>query len=629
MRKLIASKNYYLILALAAVFACLSLSVSGCAPAEKGVDLDDAKKITLALKKQREFKIPPRTINDFLAELNKNEKSNHEILLGLKTKADTPVGKTASKEDQWRVHVKKIDPLRTLGRYEEALFSAKKVMELSEDTTSLSIAYSMAAMCCLSLGEYEESIELHYKSTEFINSDVAGVLIWSTISYTHAFLGDLDRAKEAMVKADSILKSFEIKAAGDRLGGQYLEWMSAFYKICMAEMSMASGDYGKAERDLSVLIQHLGTEMLDESYRDVKLRMNTTLLDKLYQMRTWAFTVQAVALMRLGRLAEAEAVARETVLLQAKFYGRYSGQTLLGLRVMSAILVEQGRFREASGLQKEIVRIYQKVGAKPDSIYFAEVRRSQGDVLVGHGSLSEALEAYKSVKRDLASNPKAMLKVFSENLNWVIPEISLAGSGIDTELLNWTVEQRLSLLGPGHYLTAEAQGFMACANAASGNKTRALREFASAVPVLLAPQNQSIGNNEAWSGKLLRRNFILESYLDLLAGMDAGLNMENGRTVAEEAFVTAEAARGTMVHRALATIAARSNIKDPALDELARREQYARSRIQTMRGKLIHLAGNPKRKAVLEKHIKNAQTARERLYREILNKYPGYADLIW
>ena len=279
-------------------------------------------------------------------------------------------------------------------------------------------------------------------------------------------------------------------------------------------------------------------------------------------------------------------------------------------------------------MNQEIIKTLNKIGVQPDSITLAEVRLALGDTLVGQQSLPHAMRIYQSLRNDLAGSPQVLLRVFSESLNWAIPMLSLSRVEKYPELLSQVLDARREQLGDKHYLTAEALGFMACLWAQQGNPDKALQGFAQAVPRLIEQSRLNLGQKEAWPGKLLRRRFILESYLELLSGLAAGEKLASGRSREDEAFFVAEAARGGMVNRAMAMAASRSDIKDPALAALARQEQDTRLRLATLNGNLTRLGRDVQKKAVLKRQIKALQTSHARIYKEIIDSFPAYADLI-
>jgi CHAT domain-containing protein len=125
-----------------------------------------------------------------------------------------------------------------------------------------------------------------------------------------------------------------------------------------------------------------------------------------------------------------------------------------------------------------------------------------------------------------------------------------------------------------------------------------------------------------------RRQLILESYMGLLA------DTERTQEAATESFRLADAARGQTVQRALAAASARTTLTDPALADLARREQDAQKQISALEGLLSNVLGSPPDQqdagAVqsLRARIDQLRTARAAVREEIEKRFPDYANLI-
>ena len=353
------------------------------------------------------------------------------------------------------------------------------------------------------------------------------------------------------------------------------------------------------------------------------------------RIRTAALQFKALTLTRLGRLAEAEAAAREGVLSQLRIYGRYSGQTVEGLGALTEVLNEQRRSGDAIKLASITVEIYERMGAERDSTTLAVARRTLADAYVGPGRWNEALKQFNEIEAALSSDPKTFRRLFANNLNWAM---ALFGSGRITEALaiaRAAHAHKQQDLGAKHYESAEALGLLAAFQAASGDTGAALSGFRRAIPILLTRSRQSDDDSESKSTKGQRLGFVLESYIDLLAGIQGSkLERATGIDAAAEAFRIGDVARSRAVQEALVASGARAAAANPELADLLRREQDAQMQIAALFGRLASLLSlppgqrDPKVVNSLRTRIDDLRGARAALAKEIEARFPEYADLV-
>ncbi|MGH7124452.1 MAG: CHAT domain-containing protein, partial [Stellaceae bacterium] len=125
----------------------------------------------------------------------------------------------------------------------------------------------------------------------------------------------------------------------------------------------------------------------------------------------------------------------------------------------------------------------------------------------------------------------------------------------------------------------------------------------------------------------MRLRFILEAYIDLLAQTKAPAS-------AAEAFALADVIRGQAVQHALSESAARVSVRDPALADLVRREQDARSQINALFALIANIQAVPtdqrdeKAPAALRAQVDQLRGSRAKLREEIEKRFPDYANLI-
>ena len=201
--------------------------------------------------------------------------------------------------------------------------------------------------------------------------------------------------------------------------------------------------------------------------------------------------------------------------------------------------------------------------------------------------------------------------------------------------LSLALDKSRQRYGEENYGTAEVRGFLAMARLAEGDREGALKEFAEAGKVLLAGTHQSDGDGSTYLARDRRLALILGAYMSLLADIrGTALEASAGLDSAAEAFKLGNIARSRSVQRALSASGARAAIKDPALAELARREQDTQKQITALFGALSKSLMRPtadQDSAYIEgvkDTIEKLRAARVALKDEIGRRFPEYAQLI-
>jgi len=179
----------------------------------------------------------------------------------------------------------------------------------------------------------------------------------------------------------------------------------------------------------------------------------------------------------------------------------------------------------------------------------------------------------------------------------------------------------------------EAESFYGLALAANGRADEALQKLRIAVPKYLDLANGERSSVDAGVLRNARFNWMLDGYLALLASR-AAAGGADAATARDEAFRLADLARGSTVQRALSVSASRATIADPALADLARREQDLQREISALAESLGNLLARGRvaeqdqvvtqMRATLTR-LRNEQT---QALRDIERRFPDYAGLL-
>jgi CHAT domain-containing protein len=335
--------------------------------------------------------------------------------------------------------------------------------------------------------------------------------------------------------------------------------------------------------------------------------------------------------MKQGKLAAAEADARRALLSILKAQGKYTPSTPYYIIGLAGILVEQGRYKEAERLGRSALDVQRTIGIADEAPLSASILSSLGNVLVLQRKMKEAGEVYAQLDKAMAQWPQQQREVFELNGSRIA---ALYASGqVEAGIAAATalVKQQTARTGANSFDTAGAHGTLAIGYARAGRDADAIREFKTAIPVLLTAGRENADEDDptvvaARSARLQR---IVESYIGVLARGAAKSN-----DVAVETFALADAVRGRSVQKALANASARMVAKDSALAEVVRNEQNLGKQISAALGTLNNLLALPSDQrdeqtvratsAAIDKLRADRKTAQQ----DIKRRFPSYADLI-
>ena len=129
--------------------------------------------------------------------------------------------------------------------------------------------------------------------------------------------------------------------------------------------------------------------------------------------------------------------------------------------------------------------------------------------------------------------------------------------------------------GENHIETALTRGLVAIGLYRSKRDAESLREFKTAIPVLVGRSRETDEDDATTvAAREQRAQLVIESYIALLARMGSAAGLD----AAAEGFRLADSLRGQSVQRALAASSARSVAANPALAELVPRSRTSRNR---------------------------------------------------
>ena len=197
-------------------------------------------------------------------------------------------------------------------------------------------------------------------------------------------------------------------------------------------------------------------------------------------------------------------------MLRARNFGTDSGENAEALSALAEVLAEQGRFGDASTIAMRAVDVYDKMGAESHSVTRALAARSLVDAYVGQARWPDAIAVYDQIAAGLAADPKGLERLLQGNLTWSLAMVQGGRSKEAVGRLRGVRARLAEQVGEDRYETAEADGLLASALAATGDRDAALAGFSNALPTLLSRSKRSDTDDSTGTARELRLRFILD-----------------------------------------------------------------------------------------------------------------------
>jgi CHAT domain-containing protein len=579
------------------------------------------------------FIAPPRTISDITAILD-SEKPDLKLIEKLKSDADAvPTGKESPK-DLSRFYFNRSAARAQLGRVAESIVDAGKGVEVGRgaiDANTMGRLKQFMAVQYSYAGDPKKALEVYLQELRETNVPGAKGYQFSANRLVCSILlqmGDLAQAEAYLRRSMSLIQ--EARTSGlpgwrtsyDKFAQNY----EAEVEFTRAMIFEARGQFGEAEAS------YRATEQRKRAAIKALLESpNPPSQSTVLQAIDGAILSQARMKARQGRLAEAEVDARRALLSRLKDTGKYNPVTPPYVVGLASILVEEGRYDEAEQLARVAIEINQTVGIPDDSPSVVQLFSQLGGILTLQRKSSEANAIYARIDKAIATWEPQRRQMFELNPSRIL---SLYNSGqVDAGIAasEQLVKKLTARVGESHFDAASARGTLAIGLMLAGRDVEAIREFKTAIPVMLAnaSENADDENTTVVAARGQRLQTTVESYLGLVARAEGATS-----EVGAETFGLADAIRGRSVQQALAASSARASAKDPVLADLVRKEQDLTKQVNAQLGALNNVLAIPSsdrdEKGVqqIQASIAALRAERDRARQEIKQKFPAYADLV-
>lgn len=374
-----------------------------------------------------------------------------------------------------------------------------------------------------------------------------------------------------------------------------------------------------------------------EAYRELKestMQPGNQIIRVAKTIQTVAYRQLADNLAMQNKLGEAEYYARRA-LNSMLTYSAFNTREVAGaVAALGLIKLQQGQLPAAEKLYRQALQAIEATDVKQWSIQLAGLRSRLAFTIAAQKRWQEAEDIFRARDAALRSNPEQYAKFSGRNIEWALVQARIGKPAEGVAMLEHLIAHRKKALFADPLEVAQFHGYLGVVLTANGQPELALPHYQQALPVLLKRAADDAGSDSSGFFSVYRLRTILEGYLELLADMHAKGKQVAGLDPVAEAFRMADIARGSSVQRAVMASAARANLPDPALADLARREQDTAARIQSLSKVLIRLASSPegarleKVIAEMQRDIAHLEGEQLGMRKELEQRFPDYANLI-
>ncbi len=580
------------------------------------------------------FIAPPRSIADIAAILDSEKPDSKKIEI-LRTAADAKPPTNTSREALARFFYDRGNARAQLGRAQDALADANSALEIGRGTVDANV---MGRLQQFAGGQYSAAGNpkqaLAVFSRQIRDADVKGARGFlfggnRQISGILVQMGDIVQAESFQRRSQSLIveaRTSGLPAWRSNYAARGQSW-EADVEFQRALIFEARGQFREAE-----VAYRMAEQRRRASVKGVLSSPNPPPESQILQSADLLVLGQARMKARQGRLAEAEADARRALLARLKDQGKYHPLTPGYIMGLADILVEQGRYAEAERLASVAIEINRGVGVADDSQSMAHILSNLGGILNLQQKRKEAATAYAELDKAIAKWEPQRRQTFELNGSRIY---SLYASGqIDAGVAaaQELLKREIGRVGEKHPVTASARGTLAVGYMRAGRDADAIREFKTAIPILMAAERENADDDDTTvvAARSDRLRNTVESYIGLLARS----RKDTVGDIGVETFRLADTIRGHSVQHALAAASARATVKDAALAELVRREQDLTKQVNAQLGTLNNVLALPPTERdeqgvrAIYASIDKARGDRDRARTEISRRFPSYADLI-
>jgi CHAT domain-containing protein len=578
------------------------------------------------------FVPPPRTITDIAAILD-NEKPDPATLEKLKRDADAEPDPKLSKEDLAEFYYERANARSALGRTHDAVADAEKSLAVGRGEVEDRANFRTRQFIGLqknAQGDPKASLQIFQDIAREANApNLRGWIPNANKQVIGALIatGDIAQAEGYLRRSVALLTEARTshkpgwRKSYERRGRSW----EAEVEASRAMILEARGQFKEAEVAYKRAADYKRAA-IPEMIKDDNAPPEAQMLHAVDGDTLNVARMKA----RQGRLAEAEVDARQILLSRLKAQGKYNPATTRFINALAYILVDQARYADAEILYRAALDVQRTVSVREDSQQTAQLLSRLAATLNMQRKSREAAQVYAELDKVIAKWEPARKQQFE--LNGARISALYASGQVEAGIVTAqaALKREVDRVGERHFDTAAARGTLAMGYALARRDADAIREFKTAIPILMVASRENTDDDDDTSADARNQRLqnIVEAYIALLA---KGGDTTTGQ-VALETFALADAIRGQSVQRALSASSARSVAKDPALAELVRKEQDLGKQANAQLGALNNALGSNARDENVVKAtratIDKLRADRAKVRDEINKRFPSYAELI-
>jgi CHAT domain-containing protein len=591
---------------------------------EAALPLPDAAPI------QPTFVAPPRTIADITAILD-SEKPDEAKIAERDAKADATPSTNISGDELARFYYERGSARALVGRDKDALADGLQALATARDVLLVTRIRQQVAQQYRNTGDPKHAIAVYQTIVrEAQQPGKRGSLInaLTDIAETLFYMGDIEQTAVYAGRAEA--------AVQEARGSPNPKWRQAY---------AIYGNYWEAQSDTARALVFRGRGQYAEAeaaYRRAEAFHRAALKDLgkyAVPPRPETFVHRAdIDLLEVARseaqearLSEAEADARRALIETLRQLGKYNAGTPRFIQGLAWVLVQQGRYPESEKLARAVLDVQRTLGFGDDTPISAKALSQLGNILVLERKMTEAKAVYAQLNTAVAQWPPDQREALLLNDAHIAAVFASGQVDAGIAAAEELVKRQTARTGANSYDTASARGTLAAGYARAGRDADAIREFKTAIPVLMTGARESSEDDDPTlvAARDARLQRIVESYIGVLAHGPTAPN-----DVAVETFALADAVRGHAVQHALADSNARAIAKDAALVDLVRKDQDLAKQITAALGMLNNLLSLPsdqrgdKSIPAINAQITKLRADRKAAEDEIKRRFPAYAALV-
>lgn len=569
------------------------------------------------------FVPPPRTAVDIEALLAQDKPTDQRLA---KLRAQAAAAPPAlGRAELARFHYDRGQARASLGDATGAAADARQAIALGKggDVVLLGTYRQLLTLQLSQSGEPKKALaELRLSEKEVNRPGSKGHLF--SIYYFEVFqnisLGDFDTAQAIVRRSQNLYQ--EAQQNWDTFAARRTGW-AANVDRAKGILFLARGQYREGEAAFAK------AEDLMRQWAVVSTRAGSIVpVSQLQQAADVMLSQKGMMKARQGRFAEGEADVRRALINQLQISGRYNLVSAQISGRFGAILLQQGRFKDAEAIFRSTIETLKTIGLPDTSQLLSNTRLNLATSLnlqqrwdeanAVYAALEKSTENWEQARKDAFGLGEAQINAFYTTNNLA------AGVPAARRLL----ERQTARYGAQHQETALARGLYAIGLSREGKVEDARREFALAIPVLIAAIRASANEDRAETAARDQRiQSIVEAYMRLLAGV-------GGAQAADEAFPLADIVRSQTVQRALVASSLRVGARDPAMAETVRKQQDLDKQVAAQVGALNNALGAPPQERdengvkMLQAEVKRLTQARDAAATEIAKRFRNFSNLV-